>query len=228
MRLRIIIVEPRYQINLGYIARVSKNFGVDRLFLVRPRTRIGERAIMFSKHASELLRGAKACASIGEAARGCSVIIGTTGVVSKAQMSFSRTYPMAEAAKVAARMAKGGTAAVLIGRDDTGLTKDELEMCDIVAHVTTNPEYPVLNISHALGIVLYAMAGEGLKASGGSIGKGMPAGVKETEYLFRVFDLMIKGKKIRNRKAVRSVFRRMVRVSRPNGREVHALITALK
>lgn len=222
------MVEPRYQINLGYIARVSKNFGVDRLFIVNPRTSIGPRAIMFSKHASELLSGAAICSSIADAARGCSVLIGTTGVESKARMSFSRIYPMDEAAKAAARAAKGKTVAILIGRDDTGLTKEELEMCDLVAHISASPKYPVLNVSHALGIALYAMAAEGFKASGNGSGSRADAGKEETEHLFRLFDSMIKGKKIRNRKAVGSVFRRMVRVSRPNGREVHALITALK
>ena len=55
MKFKIIIVQPRYQINLGYIARVSKNFGIKQLFFVKPRTKIGHRAIMFSKHARDLL-----------------------------------------------------------------------------------------------------------------------------------------------------------------------------
>ena len=60
MRLKVIVVEPRYQVNLGYIARVSKNFGVQRLFFVKPRTPLaGKRAVMFAKHGRELLESAK-------------------------------------------------------------------------------------------------------------------------------------------------------------------------
>ena len=80
MRFKIIIVEPRYQINLGYMARVSKNFGVERLFLVNPRTKIGGRAIMFSKHAKDLLLNAKVYKSLEQAIIGCDIVIGTTGI----------------------------------------------------------------------------------------------------------------------------------------------------
>ena len=53
MRFKIIIVEPKYQINIGYIARVSMNFGIGKLYFVKPRAKLtGSKAIMFSKHAS--------------------------------------------------------------------------------------------------------------------------------------------------------------------------------
>ena len=78
MEFKIIIVEPRYQINLGYIARVSKNFGVRKLFLVKPRVKIGQRAIMFSKHAKNLLLDAKIYGDFDSAIKDCDALIGTT------------------------------------------------------------------------------------------------------------------------------------------------------
>lgn len=227
MRYKIIIVQPRYQINLGYIARVSKNFGIKRIFLVKPRTKIGERAIMFAKHARGLLSSAKTYDSLASAVADCDVVVGTTGIWRKAKVSFSRIYPVEEVVRKLSKFKGGKTAGILIGRDDTGLTKDEIELCDMVAYIGTNPEYPVLNISHALGIILYLLNSKGFDPVADTV-TGAKADKKEIDYLFRVFDRTIEKKRIRNKKAVRGIFRRLVYTSQPNRQEVHALITALK
>ena len=53
--IKVIVVSPKYQINLGYIARVCKNFGVKELSIVKPRAKLnGNKSIMFAKHASRL------------------------------------------------------------------------------------------------------------------------------------------------------------------------------
>ena len=91
MRFKIIIVEPKYQINIGYIARVSMNFGIGKLHFVKPRAKLtGSKAIMFSKHASHLLKNAKVYNSIDEATKECSLVIGTTGIWEKANRTFKR------------------------------------------------------------------------------------------------------------------------------------------
>lgn len=227
MNFKIIIVEPRYQINLGYIARVSKNFGIKKLFLVKPRTRIGSRAIMFSKHAKDLLKDAKIYRNLKDATRDCDVVIGTTGVHKKARISFKRIYLAEDVVKRLSKLGKDKTAAILIGRDDIGLTKEEIEMCDMIAYIGTNPNYPVLNISHALGIMLYLLTQNSFKPVYSEM-QSSDINKKELEYLFKTFDKLTENKNIRNRKAVKSVFRRLVYLSQPSSQEIHALITALK
>ena len=227
MKFKIIIVQPRYQINLGYIARVSKNFGIKRLFLVRPRTKIGQRAIMFSKHARDLLENARIYPNLQSAISDCDVVVGTTGIWRKARVSFKKAYLIDEMVKRISKLGDNKRVAILIGRDDIGLTKEEIERCDMVTYIGTNPEYPVLNISHALGIILYLLSSRDFKpvyedASNRKTDK------KELDYLFRLFDKVTEKKRIRNKKAVRGVFRRLVYISQPNMQEVHALITALK
>jgi len=228
LRFKIILVEPRYQINLGYIARISSNFGVRRLFIVNPRTKVtGRRAIMFSKHASGLLRNARRYKTLDSAISGCDVVVGTTGLRSKAGTSFKKIYLMEDAVKRLSAMGEGKTAAILIGRDGTGLRRDELERCDMVAYIGTDPGYPVLNISHALGIILYLLKAGGFRSVYGNE-KLDAAKKEEMDYLMKSFSLLIKKKRIRDRKAVMNVFRRLVNVSQPNRQEIHALITALK
>lgn len=227
MRFKIIIVEPRYQINLGYIARVSKNFGIKRLFIVRPRTKIGQRAIMFAKHARELLTEARIYGDLESAISDCDVVVGTTGIWRKARPSFRRIYLVDEMARRLSRIKGDKKVAILIGRDDIGLTKDEISRCDMVAYIGTNPEYPILNISHALGIILYLLSSKGFKPVYGDI-SSRKTDRKEWDYLFKLFDKLTEKKRIRNKKAVRSIFRRLVYISQPNMQEIHALITALK
>ncbi|MDE1834087.1 MAG: hypothetical protein KGH64_01990 [Candidatus Micrarchaeota archaeon] len=227
MPFKVIVVEPRYQINLGYIARVSKNFGVRKLFLVKPRTKIGRRALMFSKHASELLKNAVIYKDFDSATKDCNVVIGTTGIWKKAHVNFKRVYLMEEAIEKAARLGKDKTIGIIIGRDDIGLTKEEVEKCDMVAYIGTDPQYPVLNISHALGIILYMLTKKGFESSYKDL-SNRQIDKKEMQFLFKAFEKLTEKKKIRNRKAVANTFRRLVYLSQPNRHEIHALITALK
>lgn len=228
MRFKIIVVEPRYQINLGYIARVSKNFGIRKLFLVKPRTKIGKRAIMFSKHAHRLLSEAKIYNDFKSAIRDCDVVIGTTGIWRKGHINFDRTMLMEDAISKVSGLREGKTVGIVIGRDDMGLRKEEVERCDIVAYIGTDPEYPVLNISHALAIMLYLLTRSGFRASYKDMSEFEKADKKEMQYLLDAFDAIASTKKIRNMSAVRNAFRRMIKLSQPNRQEVHALITALK
>jgi len=228
MRFKIIIVEPKYQINIGYIARVSMNFGISKLYFVKPRAKLtGSKAIMFSKHASHLLKNAKVYGSIEEATKECSLVIGTTGIWEKANRTFKRLVLLQDSAAKLKKLDEKAVIGVLIGRDDTGLSAEEVEGCDMVMYIGTSKKYPVLNISHALGLILY----EFTKQDFVPLYKGISnrkVERKELEYLFKIFDSSLEKKRIRNKKAVSAVFRRMVRASQPSGTEVHALITALK
>ena len=229
MRVKLILMEPKYQVNLGYVARTAMNFGVDRLYLVNPRAkRSGEKARMYSKHAYKLLETAKVYKSLDEAARDCDVLVGTTGIRRKAKANFKRIYFAEEAVERLRRMKANATVGLLIGRDDIGLTSREIERCDMLAYIGTNPEYPVLNISHAIAIFLYLLKRKELRAYHESGMRQEKPDPKEMGKLLALFERMIGGKKMRNRKAVLGAFRRMLRNSQPTKLELHALITALK
>jgi tRNA/rRNA methyltransferase len=228
--IKVIVVSPKYQVNLGYIARVSKNFGIGRLFFVRPRTKTtGKKSIMYAKHARELLEKAKSFRTFDDAIKDCDFVIGTTGIWEKARSDFNKVYMLEDVVRGLSkrRTGKRGRIGLVIGRDDTGLTIEELGKCDIVAYIGTNPEYPVLNISHALAIMLYALTRGKLSRKPEKM-LVQPPTRKELEHLYSVFYSTMDGKSIRNRKAVMNVFRRTISSAQPSRQEVHALITALK
>ena len=229
MKLKLIIVDPKYQLNLGYIARVSKNFGIEKLFIVSPRANPkGNKAIMYSKHASELLKNAKIYKNFDDAIKDCDMVVGTTGVWRKAKATFNRVFLLDDAvSKIKKSSKKNSVIGLVIGRDDIGLKPEELRKCDMIAYIGTNDDYPVLNMSHALAIMLYAMKSNDFKSLDNELPRENP-GKKEMAYLFEVFDTITEKSSVRDKKAVRDIFRRIIYTSQPSRQEVHALITALK
>ncbi|MDE1869566.1 MAG: TrmJ/YjtD family RNA methyltransferase [Candidatus Micrarchaeota archaeon] len=229
MILKVIIVSPKYQNNLGYIARVSSNFGVEQLHLVKPRAKLnGKDTIMYSKHARNLIEGAKIYPDFKSAIKDCDLVVGTTGVLLKARSDFRKVYLpeqlVSQLKKVAGKKTR---VALAIGRDDTGLSKEEMDMCDFLTFISTNPKYPVLNISHALGIMLYVLTDKKLEQNL-ALDESNTPNKAEVATLFKIFDKLIENKRIRNRKTVKTTFRRIIALAQPTRREVHALITALK
>ena len=228
MQIKLILVEPKYQINLGSIARVAKNFGIDRLNIVKPRVNItGHRAIMFSKHARSYLEDAKIYRSFEDSIRDCDIVVGTTGIWRKGKANFGNIYLAQDVFARISRVKKNITVGLVIGRDDIGLLPGELEKCDFIAYIGSNPEYPILNISHSIAILLYLFTnGKFANMYAGKFGHLVDE--RETKTLFKLFDRHITGKNIRDKKAISRVFRRIIRISQPKKEEVHALISALK
>ncbi len=207
------------------------NFGIRRLHFVSPRAALrGKSARMYSKHAYPLLEGARVYKSLDAATRDCDVLVATSGIWRKGSANHSKVYFAEDAVRKLGSYKKDGVVGLLIGRDDIGLKSEEIEKCDMLAYIGTDPAYPVLNISHALAIMLYLMKREGLRGYHGELAsEEEKLDRREVAKLFEVFDgLVSQRKRIRDKKAVSVAFRRLIRMARPNRRELHAVITALK
>ena len=216
------MVEPLYQINLGYAARAMKNFGITKMNIVAPRCRhTGKDAIKYSKHAAQILKSARLYKSIDAATSDCDIVIGTTGIWHKSNGAFFNVYDI-ERAKSFVR--KGKRVALLIGRDDTGLTKAELKGCDLTIFIPTDKEYTVLNVSHALAIILYELTKE--KENQGP--SWQYADKRSVEGIVALFGSMIENNKnIRDKSAVISAFTHVIKRSSPTRKELNALSIAL-
>jgi TrmH family RNA methyltransferase len=228
MRIDVAVMEPLYQINLGYIARAMKNFGAGNLYLINPRcNRLGKQAIQYSKHASDVLERAKVCKSLGELPAG-SLVIGTTGIWRKASSSLRNVYSLKEASAFIRRNAKAGRGTVLLlGRDDTGLSKEELRSCDATVFIEANKEYPVLNISHALAIMLHAFS-EGGTGADYSFMRGFYADAEYQSRLVKLFSRMIsRDARIKDKATVSMAFKHVLMRAAPTRKEINALAIAL-
>jgi len=157
LKIRVVLVEPMYQGNVGSVARAMKNFGYSDLVLVNPCELEGQARAM-SSHARDVLEGARITSTIEEAVRGADLLIGTTGVSSLKTGEHVR-LPL-YTVKEAKEKLKGysGTIAVLFGREDNGFSNDELKGFDMLITVPTSEIYPIMNLSHAVAIVLYELS----------------------------------------------------------------------
>jgi len=219
MKLRVVIVEPLYPINLGYIARAADNFGVKKLYLVNPRCKPNSKqAMKYAKHSFSLLESAVICKSFESAVRNC-FVVGTTALWYKTKDTFYNVYT---ASKLRKLLNNKSNVALVIGRDDTGLNKDELAKCDATIFIPASKKYPTLNISHALAILLYELTKasfepehnlERLYAS--------PAELRVSKDLFKRF--VYSKNYIRDKKAIYDAFAHILGRAYPTRKELKAL-----
>lgn len=157
MDLRVVLVEPLYQGNVGSVARVMKNFGFSDLVLVGPCKLEGEARAM-SSHARDLLENAKIVSSLSDAIEDSNIIIGTTGV-SGLKFDEHLRVPAFSPREIKQRLTgASGKVALLFGREDQGFCREELGFCDMIMTIPTSEVYPVMNLSHAVAVVLYEMS----------------------------------------------------------------------
>lgn len=158
MNLRVILVEPEHEGNIGAVARLVKNFEVGALYLVRPQVALGRVAKVYAVHADEVLDNAVVVDRLDEALRGVSHVIGTTSITAGRGNNLTRTVTTPDElihGEVLSRVE--GPVALLLGRESRGLSNDELARCDVVITIPTNPRYKALNLASAAAILLYAL-----------------------------------------------------------------------
>lgn len=217
----VVLVESKYQINLGYIARTMKNFGLSKIYLLNPKCKFnGSNAIKYSKHAHELLENAIIINDL-ENIKSKNFMIGTTGIWTKTSQSFFNVNNLDKVNKDI-RKNKIKNICLLIGRDSTGLTKEELKSCDMSIFISANKKYPILNISHALAIILYELTKQDIEKEYNF--KDLYANQKQVQNSIDLFYNFIKDiKHIRNKKTIAMVFNHILKRSNPSKNELNAL-----
>ncbi len=152
----IVLVAPLYEGNVGFAARVMKNFGFSRLFLVDPCT-LGNEADARAAHAQDVLRGAELC-TIEDVFARSNIVIATTGTVSKS-VCHSMRMPFYSPRELRERVQEvEGRISILFGRENWGLNNEEVRRSDMICTIPTSEEYPILNLSHAVGVVCYELS----------------------------------------------------------------------
>jgi tRNA/rRNA methyltransferase len=152
----IVLVAPIYEGNVGFVARVMKNFGFSRLVLIDPCP-LGDEAKARASHAQDILKEAETCTMEDIFARS-DIVVATTGTLSKSvcnpmRMPFFTPRELREHLEGA-----DGRVSILFGRENWGLNNEEVKRSDIICTIPTSEEYPILNLSHAVGIVCYELA----------------------------------------------------------------------
>ena len=154
-KIQVVLVEPESSLNVGMIARAMKNFDIRQLYIVNPRCEIGETARMYASHAQDIIDNIIIVDTLEELTKKFNVVVGTTGKIPKRSSIVRRYIFIDKLAKIISE--NSGNYLIILGREDIGLTNEELELCDLVATIDTSPSYPILNISHAAAIIFYEL-----------------------------------------------------------------------
>ncbi|MGC8992890.1 MAG: RNA methyltransferase [Thermoplasmata archaeon] len=156
VEISIIFVSPKYSGNIGSLARVMKNFNFKELFLVNPQCNIDDESYRYAMHGSDILDNARIVNSIDEILNEFKLTVGTSAISTKTENNFLRIPKTPE--EIAEHIKNfDGKVGIFFGREDIGLLNDELEKMDMFLTIPANPEYPVMNITHAASVILYIL-----------------------------------------------------------------------
>lgn len=150
--LTVVLIEPEIQGNIGAIARVMANFGLNDLVIINPKCEIGNEAIARAKHAKSLLKKAKI--KDFSYLKKFDYLIATTAVIGT-DYNIPRSPLSPE--QLAEKLKSRGKIAILFGREGTGLRNKEILKCDFVVTIPSYKKYRTLNISHAASIIFYEL-----------------------------------------------------------------------
>ena len=176
----VILVEPRIAGNIGSVARGMSNFGLNELILCNPCD-LGDDAYRFAKHGRFIVENMKIVNSLDEAFEGLDLIVGTSGAKTDNQRKFLR-HPMTPREFTEHVKDKEGKIGLVFGREDQGLSNDELARCDILVTIPTHEINPIMNLSHAASVLFYEL----YAADKGPMKKDL-AGSTEKEALNELF-----------------------------------------
>ncbi len=152
--IRIVLVNTSHPGNIGGVARAMKNMGLSRLYLVEPKQFPDEQASWRAASAADVLDNAVVTASLDEAVVDCQFVVGTSA------RGRRIPWPLQDPRRCAERMASRSASeqvAVLFGREDRGLTNDELKICNLHLNIPTSADYSSLNLAMAVQVVCYEL-----------------------------------------------------------------------
>ena len=150
--MRIILVEPQHPGNVGAVARAMANFGVKDLALVNG-CEINDDGYARSKSGKPILENLKRFDTMEKALADCDIAIGTSGIKPEGDKRWFRAPK--DVKEIGSLIKERENPALVFGRENYGLYREELALCETTITIPTNPDYPILNLSHSVGIVLY-------------------------------------------------------------------------
>ena len=154
MSIRIVLVGTTHPGNIGAVARAMKNMGLDDLALVEPRYFPHDEATARASGAHDLLERAAVHETLADAVADCVYVTGASA------RSRAINWPCLDARDAAARLTResaAGTVAAVFGPEKTGLSNSDLDHCDSLLSIPSNPDFSSLNLAMAVQVVTYEL-----------------------------------------------------------------------
>lgn len=224
---KIVLVNTSDCRNIGSAARAMKTMGLSQLVLVDPIEMPNGQAQALAAGATDVLANAKVVKTLEEAIEDCGLVVGTSA------RSRTLPWPMLEPRSCGEKLiAEAGNfnVALVFGRESSGLTNEELQLCHFHVQIPANPEYSSLNLAMAVQTLSYEVRMAYLAdiENGSSVGNSVndddeyPV-VAETERMFEHFEkaLQAAGFIVPSHPGlVMTKLRRFINRARPDNKEV--------
>ena len=151
--IKVVLVGTTHPGNIGAAARAIKTMGLSKLDLVCPKEFPSNEATYRSKAAKDILEKASIHETLFESVKGCEMVIGTSARNRK--VPWPVLNPKNASKEINTAVKNNSKVAIVFGREDRGLTNEELGLCNIHIHIPTNEDYSSLNLAQAVQIVTY-------------------------------------------------------------------------
>lgn len=183
------LVEPAGPLNVGSVARLCRNFGLKELRLVAPRCdHLGEEARRMAVKGLPLLQKATVFPRLADALADCGRVVATSG------RPEGEPLPLQDPDEALSWLLAGDQAlpsALVFGREDRGLSNDELLQAGRLLQIPTPTPHGSLNLSHAVAVVLHDLHRLGRQASPGLPAQGRQASCEQAPCPRGVLEAML-------------------------------------
>ncbi len=226
--LSVIIMEPKIEGNVGAIARICNNFAVAELVLVSPQiNHLSEDARKRAKHSIHYLENAKIYHDFLEIREKFDFLIGTSAKAGKSYNVLRQPVDPEFFEKV--EKLPNSRIGFAFGREDRGLSNEEIRQCDFIASIPLPGKHKVLNISHAVTIFLYEFW-KSFDLYKKQTSQEQPSSSKDREILFDLFNEITENLSYEDyrKPIVQHTFKTVINRSLPSKEEIHSLIGVFK
>lgn len=181
--IKIVMVGTTHPGNIGAAARAMHNMCFTRLALVNPQCPIGEIAYARASGALSILDQRETHASLSQAIADCDYVVAASA--RRRSLSWPELDPAALAQKLLSG-AEHDNVALVFGREHSGLTNEELQLCNAMVCIPTNPEFSSLNVASAIQVLCYEFYRRQAPPAGPgkSDPEDLPASSAEVEHYF--------------------------------------------
>jgi TrmH family RNA methyltransferase len=147
-RFKLLLVGTKIPENIGGVARLLENYSVGEAGLVAPKCewRTGVAQWMATWPSIDRLNSIPVYETLQDAISDCNYVVGFTARAGKTRKLSLKLENLSEKLN--------GKVALVFGREDFCLLKEEVELCTHLCALDSNPQFPALNLSHSVAVVL--------------------------------------------------------------------------
>lgn len=206
---RFVLFEPSHPGNVGAAARAIKTMGFSELVLVNPACRIDAEATARSSGALDVLQNARVFDGLAEAVQDCGLVVGASA--RRRRLTWPELDPR-ECAETVVESSRTKPVAIVFGPERAGLKNTEMDVCNALVYIPSNPDYSSLNLAMAVQVIAYELRRAQNLDVKPDDDESPPASAEGLEYFYQHLERVLLGSGFLNPENPRTLMRRLRRL----------------